>query len=82
MFFLSGQCILKKGDMGNAVSINIIYGFYTIQHTLLQMYFISKGEVEVVSGKYDSIRITQIGAGNFFGEISCFLGCLITATIK
>lgn len=46
------------------------------------MYFISKGEVEMLSGKHDSIRITQIGAGNFFGEISCFLGCLITATVK
>ena len=79
MFFLSGQRILKKGDMGNAVSImNGIINVYN----MLQMYFISKGEVEMLSGKHDSIRITQIGAGNFFGEISCFLSCLITATVK
>ena len=25
IFFLSGQCILKKGDLGHAVSYNLIY---------------------------------------------------------
>ena len=46
------------------------------------MYFISKGEVQMLSGKDDSVLLTQVGAGNFFGEISCLFGCLITATVK
>lgn len=54
----------------------------TCVHYHMQIYFISKGKVEMFSGKDDSIRITQIEAGNFFGEMSCLLGCLITATIK
>ncbi|XP_065903305.1 uncharacterized protein [Dysidea avara] len=64
VFFLSGELILKKGDLGNAI------------------YFISTGIVEIFAGKDESIRITQICAGNFFGEISCLLGCRITATVK
>ena len=45
------------------------------------MYFISRGEVKVLSGEDDSILITNMKAGDFFGEVSCFVGCLTTATV-
>lgn len=52
-----------------------------ISAIVLQMYFISRGEVEVLSGEDDSVLVTNMKAGDFFGEVSCFVGCLTTATV-
>ena len=48
---------------------------------ILQMYFISRGEVQMYAGEDDTTLLATMGTGDFFGEISCFIGCLTTATV-